>query len=909
MTGSRRKILLAVLAVVVVIPMLVSAVPDLLVNWLWFDSIGFLGIFRTRLLMHWAFTIAGLLVTFGWLAANLVVAARMTGRYPRVRRLNQRVQISFRNQAIVLGWAGVAVVTLFGGLIVGAQWETVLQFLNASAFGIADPVFGRDLGYYFFEWPFLKLLAGWGLWLVGLALVGAALIHAGDQLQTGRIQLDANAIGHLTALAAAFLGVRAWNYWLQRYEVLFAARNGLHGAGYTDLNVTLPAYHILAVLLAAAALLMLVNLRLRKAWPVWVPLAAWLVVSLLMVNVAPSVVQRLVVRPDELSRERPYIERTIAFTRRAYGIDAIEQIPFDGTGTLTAQSLADNRDTISNVRLWDWEPLQRTYRQLQEIRSYYEFGDVDVTRYQLDGRPRSVMIAARELQTERLTEQAKTWINQHLIYTHGYGAVVNAVNEVTTEGLPRLLVRDIPPRALHPELELKRPEIYFGELQAEYVVVGTTELELDYPEGDTNVYTRFEGSGGIALNNLWRRTLFALHYGDLPLLLSQSFTDESQILIRRAIKDRIERIAPFLWLDADPYLVISEGRLTWIQDAYTYSDRYPYSEPVAAPRGFGGMNYVRNSVKIAVDAYEGTTTFYAVDPADPILQTLGKIYPTLLTPYDRMPAELRAHVRYPEDLFSLQARMYMTYHMRDAQVFYNREDLWEPALEMRGGRERVVEPYFVIMRLPGTDKPSFMLTLPLTPRGRDNMIAWLYVNSDEPHYGQIGVLQFSKQELIYGPRQIEARIDQDPYISQQLALWDQRGSQVIRGNMMVVPVDDGLIYVEPIFLQAETGRLPELRRVIVAHGDQIAMRATLEEALGAVVSGEVAVPVIELPAEPVPGALPGELDALVESAHQRYLAAQECLQAGDWACYGREQEGLRRDLEALLELTGEQVGP
>jgi uncharacterized protein len=909
MRRLRPRALLVVLVALVLLPTLLSVLPDLVVNWLWFDSVGFLGVYRTRLLAHWGFTLIGLLVTFGWLAANLMVAARLTGRYPRVQRLNQRLQINLRNQAVAVGWIGVAVVTLFGGLIVGAQWETGLQFLNASTFGIEDPVFQRDLGTYFFQWPFLKLLAGWSLWLVGLALVGAALIHAGDQLQTGRIQLDSKAIGHLTVLAAAFLGVRAWNYSLARFEVLFAVRSGLYGAGYTDLNVTLPAYNILTILLGVAALLMLVNLRLRKAWPVWVPLALWLVVSLLMVNVAPSLVQRLVVRPDELSRERPYIERTITFTRQAYGIDAIEQTPFSGTGTLTAQSLADNQDTISNIRVWDWQPLQRTYRQLQEIRSYYEFGDVDVTRYELDGRPRSVMIAARELQAGQLSEQAQTWINQHLIYTHGYGVVVNAVNEVTSDGLPRLLVRDIPPRSLYPELAIERPEIYFGELESDYIVVGTSEQELDYPEGDRNVYTQYEGSGGITLSNLWRRSIMALHFGDLPLLLSQSFDSESQILIRRSIQNRIETIAPFLWLDADPYIVISEGRLYWIQDAYTYADRYPYSEPVTAPSGYGVMNYVRNSVKIVVDAYDGTTTFYGVDPADPILQTLDKIYPTLFTPLDEMPDGLRAHIRYPEDLFSLQARLYMTYHMRDAQVFYNREDLWQPAIEVRGGQETVVEPYFVIMRLPGATEPSFMLTLPLTPTGRDNMIAWLYVDSDGPNYGQLGVLQFSKQELIYGPRQIEARIDQDPVISQQLSLWNQRGSQVIRGNMMVVPVDGGLIYVEPIFLQAESGRLPELKRIIVAHGDQIAMRETLEEALAAVISGEADEMVIELPTEPAPGVLPGEMDALVQSAHQHYLAAQACLQGGDWACYGREQEGLRRDLEAMLELAGEPGEP
>jgi uncharacterized membrane protein (UPF0182 family) len=627
-----------------------------------------------------------------------------------------------------------------------------------------------------------------------------------------------------------------------------------------------------------------------------------------MINIAPSVVQRLIVTPDELARERPYIERNIAFTRQAYGIDSVQQTSFAGTGALAAQSLENNQDTLANVRLWDWQPLQRTYRQLQEIRTYYEFGDVDVSRYELDGSPRSVMLAARELQIDQLTDQAKTWINQHLIYTHGYGVVLNAVNEVTAEGLPQLLVRDIPPRSAYPELAIQRPEIYFGEADNDYIVVGTREQELDYPKGETNAYARYQGGGGIPLGNALQRLIFMLHFGDLPLLLSQSVTGESQILMYRSIQDRIEKIAPFLWLDADPYIVISEGRLYWIQDAYTYSDQYPYSEPVATPNGRELINYVRNSVKVVVDAYDGRTTFYAADPADPILQTFQKIYPTLFTPYDQMPADLRAHVRYPEDLFSLQAKTYMTYHMRDPQVFYNREDLWQAAIEVRGGQETAVEPYFVIMRLPGETQSEFMLTLPLTPAGKDNMIAWLYADSDGPDYGQIGVLQLSKQELIYGPRQIEARIDQDPTISQQLSLWNQRGSQVIRGNMMVVPVDDGLLYVEPIFLQAESGRLPELKRIVVAHGSRIAMRETFDDALRAVISGNTGV-LIEAPAEPAPSAASGDIEALVESANQHYLAAQECLRQGNWACYGTEQEGLRQDLEALLELTGQPAAP
>ncbi len=897
---SRRVIFPLIMAALFLLLVLVPPLVDFLTEWLWFDSVGFGDVFRTRLAARWGFTAAGLVLSLIWLGGNLLVAVRLSGGQIAVARRIDLPRVELRAPAIIVGWVFAGLVALIAGLAVGSQWETLLRFSNATAFGLQDPVFGRDIGFYFFKWPLLKLLAGWGLWLVGLALVGVAIVHVGSQVQTGRIQLQPSMLAHLTILAAAFLGLRAWDYHLQRYDVLYSVHGALHGAGYTDLQVRLPAYNALVIILAVAAGLMLVNFYLRKLWAVWVPLAVWLVASFILLDVVPSVVQRLVVTPNELSRERPYIERSIAFTRQAYNLNIVREIPFAGDAVLSTQELEANQETISNIRLWDWQPLQRTYRQLQEIRTYYEFGDVDVERYLLENGPRSVMVSAREMRIDQLPDQAKTWINEHLVYTHGQGVVLNAVNEVTSEGLPRLLVQDIPPRSTDPALEIESPEIYFGEMESNYVIVGTTEDELDYPQGASNVYTRYQGEAGIPLDSLWRRLLFAIRFGDLPVLISSSITDESQVLMHRQIQERIETVAPFLWLDEDPYIVISEGKLYWIQDAYTFSSRYPYSEPVV--REDGEINYVRNAAKVVVDAYNGWMTFYVADPADPIVQTYQRIYPDLFTPYDEMPEELRQHVRYPEDLFTLQAEMYMTYHMGDPQVFYNREDLWQPAIELRGGQEVVVEPYFVIMRLPGGEESEFMLMLPLTPAGKDNMIAWLYADSDGEDYGQMGVLEFSKQELVYGPRQIEARIDQDPIISQQLSLWNQRGSQVIRGNLMVIPIDGGLIYVEPVFLQAESGRLPELKRVIVAHGSQIAMRSTLSEALAEVFSGQapaLAGPAEE-PVEPVPG---GNLPALARSALGHYEAAQLCLTEGDWTCYGREQAALQADLQALVDLT------
>ncbi len=894
---SVSVLLTALFLLVLTVPALI----DLSTEWLWFDSVNFLSVYRTRLLARWGLTAAGLLVSAAWLAGNLVVAIRTSGApLPRAQKANLP-RIDIRDQAVGLAWVAVVILALIFGMAVGGQWKTVLRFLNASDFGIPDPVFGRDIGFFFFEWPFMQFLANWALWLVGLALVAMTAVYVSSQIQTGKIQVSPPALIHLTVLAALFLGIRAWDYNLQRYQVLYSVHGALHGAGYADLQVRLPAYNALAVILGVAAVLMLANIYLRKAWAVWVPLAVWLVASLILLDAAPAVVQRLVVTPDELARERPYIELSIENTRRAFGLQDIKEIPFAGDTALTWDNLDANQDTIENIRLWDWQPLQRTYRQLQEIRTYYEFGDVDVERYTLEEGPRSVMLSAREMRIDQLTEQAQTWINEHLIYTHGQGVVLNAVNTVTEEGLPELLVQGIPPHSSDPALEIDTPEIYFGEMENNYVIVGTTEDELDYPEGATNVYTRYQGEAGIELANLWRRLMFSIRFGDLPILISRSINDESRMLMHRQVKDRIENVAPFLWLDADPYIVISEGKLFWIQDAYTFSNRYPYSEPVSTDAG--RVNYLRNSVKIVVDAYNGSMTFYAADPEDPILQTYEMIYPELFTPYEQMPESLRQHVRYPEDLFTIQAQIYMTYHMRDAQVFYNREDLWQQAIEVRGGQEVVVEPYFVFMRLPDKKESEFMLMLPLTPAGKDNMIAWLYADSDGEDYGEMGVLEFSKQELIYGPRQIEARIDQDPTISQQLSLWNQRGSQVIRGNLMVIPVDGGLIYVEPVFLQAESGRLPELKRVIVAHGSHIAMGDTLAEALAGVFSGQTTRPVVEETDESIPI---DDLSALVISAQTHYEAAQECLAQGDWTCYGQEQDALQATLEALVELTADE---
>jgi uncharacterized membrane protein (UPF0182 family) len=598
-------------------------------------------------------------------------------------------------------------------------------------------------------------------------------------------------------------------------------------------------------------------------------------------NLYPSLIQRFHVVPNEVEAEKPFIERNIKSTRLAYGLDKVESKDFPAEEKLTAADLKRNESTIKNIRLWEHRPLLATYAQLQEIRTYYKFVDVDNDRYMINGTYRQTMLSARELSHQHLP--SRIWINEHLTYTHGYGLVFGPVNQVTPEGLPEFFVKDIPPVVTIESFKITRPEIYYGELANDYVFVKTTARELDYPAGDQNIYTSYEGRGGVPIDSFWRKLLFSAHQATLRIALSQDIVGQSRILLHRQIQERVKKIAPFITFDRDAYLVIAQGgRLFWIIDGYTISDRFPYSEPMRRR----GMNYIRNSLKAVVDAYNGTVNFYLSDPEDPIILTYGKIFPELAKPLDQMPEDLRAHIRYPQDLFTIQAHVYATYHMQDPQVFYNKEDLLSIPRRTVGGTEQEMEAYYTIMRLPGETKEEFVLLLPFTPNKRDNMRAWLAARSDPPHYGKLIALDFPKAKLIYGPKQIEARIDQDAFISQQLSLWGQRGSQVIRGSLLAIPIETSLLYVQPLYLAAEKGSLPELKRVIVAFGNQIAMEETLEQSLQRIFGGK-----------PSPQPMPQPAAATQASTAEKELArqalahfsrAQELLRQGDWAGYGDE---------------------
>lgn len=886
--------------ILLVLGLAAQGVP-LYTDWLWFQEVGYTGVFLTVLTLRgWLFLGVGAAV-FLFLYLNLSLAAR-TAPPDVLWELEDRLGLPGR---VVLEplirrllAPALAVISVIAGTRASGAWETVLTFFNGGAFGTTDPLFNRDLSFYVFRLPFWRLLYGWAMLLLVATLMLALALYVLQRslvLTAQGPRLAAGARTHLLALGAAFLALRGAGFWLDRFEVLYSPRGIVYGASYTDVNASLPALTLLAVLAflcAAACLLQL----LRPGWRLL--LAGLLALGVVWVGglgLYPAIVQRFRVTPNELAWERPYIVHHIRMTREAYALDRVEEKDFPAEETLAPAALARNSLTIKNIRLWDHRPLLTTYAQLQEIRTYYKFVDVDVDRYTLNGEYRQTMLSTRELSYRHLP--SRIWINEHLTYTHGYGVVMGPVNRISPEGLPEFFIKDIPPASTAP-IRVSRPQIYYGEIANDYVFIRTRSQELDYPSGDQNVYTRYDGRGGIPVGSFLTKLAFAIRFGEIKILLSDDLTGESRIMIYRQIAERVQRIAPFIRFDRDPYMVIAEdGRLVWIIDGYTVSDRYPYSEPV---RGAG--NYIRNSVKATVDVYHGTVTFYLADPADPLIRAYARAFPGLFRPLGEMPADLRAHIRYPEDLFAVQARKYATYHMTDPQVFYNKEDLWTIPRRAVEGREREMEPYYTIMRLPGERREEFIQLILFNPSRRDNMIAWLAARSDPPNYGRLIAYTFPKQKLVYGPRQIDARIDQDAYISQQLTLWGQRGSTVIRGSLLAIPIHQSLIYVQPLYLAAaEQGALPELRRIIVAYGNQIAMEPTLDASLSRIFGGR---PRVEDAARLVPGQAPGVapgLRGLAQRAWEAWSRAQEALRRGDWAAYGEEQRKLEDALRRLRE--------
>ena len=913
----------AALVIVVVVFMLIPAAASHVTDWLWFREIGFERVFLTKLTAGWVLGLAAGLLAFLVLYGTARFALRgvdpdrapLHGQVGGVGALSARVRamIEHRTHALALPWT--AFLALMLGLSMAPQWSTALQAIHATPFGRTDPVFGRDVGYYIFTLPAIEVAIGYAFALLFVSLLFVALpIHlARGEIgwHEGRMLLRPLAEGHLAVLAAALLVAMALETWFVRIPgLLFGAGMPLSGANYVDLHVRLPALRILSLAAAVGAVVIAWSgLRGRL-----VPVALRVLVAYAVLTVGaaavPAMVQRLVVQPNELTRETPQIIHHIRGTREAWGLDSVEQRDLAPDARLTPQLIAANRATIDNVRLWDREPLLQTFGQIQSIRTYYDFVAVDDDRYRLGGELRQVMLSAREMNTEALPTRG--FINEHLTYTHGMGVALGPSNEVTPEGLPVLFIKDLPPVSSI-DLRITRPQIYYGERSNEFVLAPSGQQEFDYPagEGEAAAYSTYDGAGGVPVGSFGRRLLFALRFGSMNILLSSDLEDRTRILYHRSIRERARRALPFALFDRDPYLVIDgAGRLKWILDAYTASDRYPYSQPAS-----GGINYMRNSVKVVIDAYDGDVTAYMSEPGDPIVQTMARIYPGMLQPLDSMPPDLRAHIRYPEDLFRLQTSLYATYHMGNAETFYHREDQWQ----IPGSGEAFMR--HMVMRLPGSDEAEFILMRPFTPRQKDNLAAWMIARNDGEHYGGLAVYRFPRQSLVFGPSQIVNRINQDTEVARQISLWDQRGSEVLRGELLVLPIGGSLLYVQPLYLRASGGRIPELKRVIAAHEGQVAMAETLDQALtalfGEAARGAAGTRVAAGAAEPgadagaadatapdpaAPGDAPTAAErALATRALEHYERARAAQRADDWAAYGEEMRRLGEVLRQLEE--------
>ena len=898
-------------------------------DYLWYDEVGYTTVFWTplvaRLLVGIFFAAVFFLVFYGslWLARKVsprLLPARTSGG-------EEVLEVAVRRR-----WPGrlmlivSIIVAIIFGITYSGRWEQILLFLNRSDFGYKDPLFGKDAAFFVFTLPVWHMLVNF----VGIALlftfIATAFTYVVDRAmvlnQKNKVSLAPHVKAHLSVLLALAMVAKAGDYMIQSWSLVYSERGAVFGASYTDVHASLPVLHFLAIVSLLAAALFLANIRYRgwrlPALAIGLMFLTWVFAG----KAYPAIIQQYRVSPNEISAETPYIANNIEATRWAFGLDKITHIPLAATDDLTPGDIRANSGTIENIRLWEPRPALSTYSQIQEIRLYYSFKDVDVDRYTIDGQYRQVLLSARELDQSQLQEQSQTWVNKHLTYTHGYGVVVSPVNEAGGDGLPILMVRDIPPRT-ETDLKITRPEIYYGELGNDFVVVKTTSPEFDYPKGDTNVSATYQGRGGVSIGDRFRRAAFSFRFRTMKLFFSSSLTPDSRILYRRTIEERVRALAPFLQYDRDPYLVIrDDGSLVWMWDAYTISDRFPYSQPRADE-----TNYMRNPIKVVINAYDGSVTFYQIDATDPVANAWGKIFEGLFTPGDQMPADLRRHMRYPEDLYSVQADVLTIYHMTDPQIFYNKEDVWEIPTEIYQREEVPVVPYYVVLALPGGVKPEFALVQPFAPLSKKNLASLLVARQDGADYGKLVVVDLPKDKLVFGPSQVEARITNDPVVSSQLTLWDQAGSEVIRGNLLVVPVKQSLMYFEPLYLQAQQSPIPELTRVIVSYGDQVVMEPTIGDALTKIFGEPVldgstttsttvpATTTTTLPATTtttpsptttVPAttttALSSDRAALIAQANQHYQAALAAQRSGDWAEYGRQIEQLGKVLEALAAL-------
>ncbi|RCW61974.1 UPF0182 family protein [Halanaerobium sp. ST460_2HS_T2] len=941
------KFFLSIFAIAAILLIIfISTGANIYTDWLWFKELNFEKTFTIMFLSNFILRLLIGVIFAAVIYLNLHFTKKPINKFINVEK-DSKVENLFgeeRNQ--IFDWLNkkrLNIIYLISSIVLGflfssissESWKMVLKYLNKTAFNSVDPIFNNDISFYVFTLPFYSFLREMGMVVIviSLILVGAIYIiftgiHSFSEVSA---KLSSRAKKHMSVLVFMFLLFKAWDYRLKMYDILFSPSGVVFGAGYTDVHASLLGYRVLFFVVLFVALAVLYSLFKNNYKPLIWGIGAWIVLSIVFTGVYPAFMQQYRVEPNEINLEKNYIENNINMTLKAYNLDHVENKDFElSQDDLSYDELMEYETVVDNVRLWDYRPLQSTYNQLQALRQYYSFEDIDIDRYQLGNDYTQVMLGARELDQNALAAQAQTWVNRTLKYTHGLGVTMSPAGKVRDNGQPEFLVQDIPPVVNNENLNLENSSIYYGEKTNNYVIVNTDETEFHYPMGSENVYTQYEGTGGVEINNILRKTMYALRFGTTKILLSNDINNQSQVMYNRNIHQRVRKAAPFLRYDSDPYIVNAEGRLFWIYDAYTTTNLYPYSQPF----NNSGDNYVRNSIKVVVDAYNGTLDYYVIDDSDPIAVTYSKIFDDLFESVDQMPDSLRKHLRYPQDLFKIQTQIYSTYHMQDPVVYYNREDVWSIPNENYQGSTIPVEPYYIMNQLPDEEEAEFILMTPFTPSNRNNMIAWMAARNDAEHYGELFAYRFPKDQLVYGPNQIESRIDQESEISQLLTLWSQRGSEVIRGNLLVIPINNSVLYIEPIFLQAESGGIPELRRVIVSYKNQIIMRENLEEALKALlkegegmavpqedvrdledktgadiktdteVSQQGTQPQVSDTAQDSADLMSATSAELIKRANDLYQQAQQALQNGDFAQYGEIITNLGEVLNQLSR-TGE----
>ncbi|MFN3689292.1 MAG: UPF0182 family protein [Fimbriimonadales bacterium] len=929
---TRRKLASGVIALVLLVMLFGGILVNLYTDYLWFvHDVNYPQIFGRILVLRWVLFLLAALGFFAFALVNLMVANRIAGatdapdlaiRGGRIVRITRAV----RRGTYYLLVLGALVFSVFVGLSASAYWHDLLLFLNAQTVGVNDPLFGKDVGFYMFRLPFLSFVAGLLVFTTLLALVGIGAFYYFNRALGwlgGMPTFLPSVKPHMLILGVLFLLAFAWYLWLARYDLVFSEHDQFFGAGYTDVHARLPILTITVFGLVLVAVLCVASLR--RGAGLLLPIGGFATVLLFWVVASlfyPPLVQRLIVVPNQLERESQYIERHLEFTRRAYNLDKVQVRVMDVRDDLTAADLQGARGTLENLRLWDFRPLRQVYNGLQALKPYYAFVDIDVDRYKVNGGLRQVLLSVRELNLEGLPPAAQRWQNLHLLYTHGYGLVMNPVNEATGEGQPVFWIRNLPPQIAEPvqkPLQLTNPAIYFGENLDRYAIVRSNLKELDYPkltgagDAEENVYTTYSGDGGVPIGGLLTRLMFAIRLSDQNILLTGDLNAESRLLFRRNIRERVQAMLPFIRWDEDAYPVIHNGEIVWIYDGYTFSRNYPYSRPFfSRDRIVRQFNYLRNSVKATIHAYTGEVNFYIADEEDPLIRAYAQAYPNVFKPISAMPENLRQHIRYPIDLFAVQAQLLELYHTTDARIFFNKEDVWAIAREILQNNETVpMTPYYVIMQPPGEPQPRYMLTLPFTPQQRKNLVAWLAAHCDPDRYGELVLYRFPKQKTVYGSEQIEARINQNPEITQQLNLWNQQGSQVFRGNLLIIPLGQAMLYFKPIYLQARTeGAIPELKKVVLASGERVVMTDTVEEGLQLlltrregrtpprVAQGDDATPAPATSA-PLPAETPADLRALAREANRVYQEAQNALRNGDWATYGERMTQLENLLRRM----------